>query len=105
MSAQPNPSDSLPLGETDAGKPATGTKPAAKHSTKPTAKPELITKASPINPQWTQEALNVAGYPDVIAEALAPAVSKVIADEIQRKFSAAKIGRFAAKAFVSLRKK
>lgn len=107
MSTNAPTTDSLPLGTTEpAGKPATGyTKPAAKPSVKPNTKPHLGTKVSPINPDWTLEALEASGYPPAIAEALAPAVTRTISDDIQRKYSTAKIGRFAEKAFKSLRKK
>ena len=91
MTTTNQPNENLPVGNPDtAGKPATG---------KTSAKP---TKASPLNPEWIKELLEAAGFPLAIAEALAPAVTITMSDDIRRKYTAAKISRFAKKAFGTL---
>ncbi len=101
MTTTQQPNESLPVGTPDAaGKPATG-----KTSAKPSTKTTTHTKTSPLNPEWTKEVLEAAGFPTAIAEALAPAVSVTMNEDIQRKYTAAKVSRFAQKAFGTLCKK
>ncbi len=91
MSTPHQPNESLPVGNPDAaGKPATG---------KASAKP---TKTSPLNPEWIKELLESAGFPLAIAEALAPAVTITMSEDIRRKYTAVKVSRFAKKAFGTL---
>lgn len=101
MTTTQQTSESLSVGTPDAaGKPATG-----KTTAKPIAKATASTKTSPLNPEWTKEVLEAAGFPPAIAEALAPAVSVTMNEDIRRKYTAAKVSRFAQKAFGTLCKK
>lgn len=101
MTTTQQPNESLPVATPDpAGKPATG-----KTSAKPATKAMPTTKASPLNPEWTKEVLEAAGFPTAIAEALAPAVTTAMNEDIRRKYTAAKVSRFAQKAFGTLCKK
>lgn len=101
MTTTQQPSENLPVGTPDAAeKPATG-----KTSAKPAAKAMASTKTSPLNPEWTKEVLEAAGFPTAIAEALAPAVTTTMNEDIRRKCTAAKVSRYAQKAFGTLCKK
>lgn len=101
MSTTNQSNESLPISNTDAaGKPATEKTPA-----KPAAKTPASTKTSPLNPEWTKELLEATGFPSAIAEALAPAVTIKMNEDIRKRFTAAKIGRFAQRAFVTLCKR
>lgn len=57
--------------------------------------PAKSTKTSPLNPDWIKELLESAGFPAAIAEALAPAVTITMSEDIRRKYNATKVSRFA----------
>lgn len=101
MSTTNQPNENLSISSTDAaGKPATEKTPA-----KPAAKTMASTKTSPLNPEWTKELLEATGFPSAIAEALAPAVTTTMNEDIRKKYTAAKVGRFAQRAFGTLIRK
>lgn len=92
--------DTQPNENAEPAKPGTG-----KTSAKPAAKTTASTKTSPLNPEWTKELLEANGFPSAIAEALAPAVTTTMNEDIRKKYNAAKVSRFARKAFGTLCKK
>lgn len=90
--------DSLPPSE--AGKPATGTKPAAKPTTKtPEAQPERIpTKSSPVNPAWAEEVVAEIGLIGSMGKKVAAELARQISDEILEKYTRPKLVKLTRKA-------
>jgi len=91
-------SDSLPLSE-GAGKPATGSKPAAKQTQKPSTKAESITtKSQPLNQAWAEEVAAGFGITGTLGKIVAAELCAEISKDLTKRYNREKLAKLVRRA-------